>query len=152
MFDESRFNFMREARIWYSWDSHQQPTLPGGFANRVTLSDDFYKEVVSDPIPADLDAVKSLSASPAALDFFLWLSYRCYQAKGEERVPLFGYTGLANQLGSACYARPRRFREKVQEWLDVVVVMWPQCPAQISSDGSALIVAPAHAVSPKVQL
>jgi hypothetical protein len=39
------------------------------------------------------------------------------------------------QLGSADYARPRRFRERLERWLDLVRVLWPRCPAQISSDG-----------------
>jgi len=36
----------------------------------------------------DLEAAKALSSSPAALDLFTWLSYRCFTAKGRERVPL----------------------------------------------------------------
>jgi hypothetical protein len=35
---------------------------------------------------------------------FTWLSYRCYVAKGEERIPIFGEFGLANQLGAQCTA------------------------------------------------
>jgi len=45
------------------------------------------------------------------LDLFLWLSYRGFTAKSEERVPLFAAFGLVSQLGSAPYARPRKFRE-----------------------------------------
>ena len=57
----------------------------------------------------------ALVVSPAALDLFTWLSYRCFTARGRERVPLFGEFGLVSQLGSADYARPRKFREK---WRD----------------------------------
>ena len=39
---------------------------------------------------------------------FMWLSYRCFTAKGEETIPLFGYFGLANQIGTTDYSRPRR--------------------------------------------
>ena len=46
------FNFMREARIWYSRDS-EQGTLPGGFENEVVLSDEFYLEILDHPIPAE---------------------------------------------------------------------------------------------------
>jgi hypothetical protein len=46
----------------------------------------------------DLEAAKALSSSSSALDLFTWLSYRCFVAKGEERVPLFSEWGLANQL------------------------------------------------------
>jgi len=81
---QARFNFMSEARIWYSRDPDQQ-TLPSDCQNTVILSDEFYQELISHPIPMDLEAAKALSSAPAALDLFTWLSYRCFNAKGEER-------------------------------------------------------------------
>jgi hypothetical protein len=95
----SRFNFMSEARIWYSPNA-EQPTLPGDCRNVIVLTSEFFQEIMDHPIPTDLEAAKALSCAPAALDLFTWLSYRCFMAKGEERVPLFGDFGLANQLGS----------------------------------------------------
>jgi hypothetical protein len=77
----------------------------------------------------------------------MWLSYRCYVAKREERIPLFGPSGLVNQLGSVAYVRPRKVREKLQQWLALVRSMWPQCPARITDDGIGLIVAPASAIA-----
>jgi hypothetical protein len=103
-------------------------------------------EVVEHPIPTDLEASKALSASPAALDLFTWLSYRCFAAKGEERVPLFGEFGLANQLGCVEYSRPRRFRERLEQWLRLVRAVWPECPARISRDGHYLLVDRASAL------
>jgi hypothetical protein len=129
----ARFNFMREARIWYSRDPNQT-VLSGGFENEIVLSDEFFREVMTHSIPTDLEAAKALSSSPAALDLFMWLSYRCFTAKGQERVPIFGDFGLANQLGSAHYARPRKFRERLERWLDLVRTLWPTCPARITSD------------------
>jgi hypothetical protein len=86
------------------------------------------------------------------LDLFIWLSYRCYTAKGEERIPLFGEYGLVQQLGTTEYARPRKFREKLGHWLNEISLMWPQCPACISSDGEFLIVKPAQAINPRATL
>jgi hypothetical protein len=126
----ARFNFMSEARIWYSRDPEQK-LLPGDCQNVIVLSDEFYREILSHPIPTDLEAAKALSSSPAALDLFMWLSYRCFTARGRERVPLFGDFGLVSQLGSADYARPRKFREKLETWLYLVRTMWPECPATI---------------------
>ena len=108
-----------EARIWYSRDPEQE-TLPGAFENEVVLSDEFYREILDHPIPADLEVAKALPCSPAALDLFARLSYRCFTAHGKERVSIFGDFGLSNQLGSAEYARPRRFRERLDQWLDLV--------------------------------
>jgi hypothetical protein len=55
--------------------------------------------------------VKVLAVAPSVLDLFMWLSYRCFLAKGKETIPLFGLYGLADQLGSIEYAWLRRFRE-----------------------------------------
>ena len=54
------------------------------FENVIVLSDEFYREIVAHPIPADLEAVKVLASAPAVLDLFMWLSYRCFVAKGKE--------------------------------------------------------------------
>jgi hypothetical protein len=143
----ARFNFMAEARIWYSPDPEQK-TLPGECNNLIVLSDEFYREVTEHPIPTDIEAAKALAGSPAALDLFTWLSYRCFTARGRERVPLFGQFGLVSQLGSVEYARPRKFREKLEGWLKLVRAMWPGCPAVIDTGGTWLWVDRANAVIP----
>ena len=114
--------------------------LPDEFHNVIVLSDEFYAEIVDHPIPTDLEAVKVLSAAPAVLDLFMWLVYRCFVAKGEERIPLFGNLGLAHQIGSVEYSRPRRFRAMLDQWLTTIRGLWPNCPAAIAPDGRYMIV------------
>jgi hypothetical protein len=104
----SRFNFFREAQRWYQRHGETLP-LSRDFENVIVVSDEFYEEVTAHPIPTDLEAVKVLSASPAVLDLFLWVSYRCFF--------VFGEYGLAEQLGSVDYSRPRRFRAMLDQWL-----------------------------------
>jgi hypothetical protein len=79
----------------------------------------------------------------------MWLSYRCFTAKQQERIPIFGDFGLAAQLGSADYARPRKFRERLERWLDLVRTLWPSCPARIGSDGDSILIQPATALTTK---
>jgi hypothetical protein len=143
----SRFNFLREATIWYNRDTSQAPQSEA-FENVIVLSDEFYQEITAHPIPTDLEAVRVLSGAPATLDLFMWLSYRCFAAKGEEEIPIFGARGLAAQLGNVEYSRPRRFRQKLEASLDAIRGMWPKCPARVSADGSCLIVNRATAVAP----
>lgn len=121
----------------------------GKVENMIVLSDEFYKEIMDHPIPTNLDATKALSSAPAALDLYTWLTYRCFSAKGEERVPLFGEFGLVNQLGTGAYSWPRKFREQLEQWLVLVKAMWPECPARVSSDGGALMVSRADAIISK---
>lgn len=139
---------MREARIWYSPDPNQA-LLPGGFENEIVLSNEFFREVTAHSIPTDLEAAKALSSAPAALDLFMWLSYRCFTAKGRERIPIFGDFGLAAQLGSVYYAWPRKFRERLERWLDLVLTLWPACPARITGDGSHMLIRRAMALAAK---
>jgi len=136
MIQRSRFNFMREAQIWYSREHPDQRTLSSEFENVIVLSDEFYQELIAHPVPNDLEAIKVLAASPAVLDLFMWLSYRCFTAKGTESIPLFGDS------------RPRRFRAMVEQWLGNIRALWPECPARISSDGQSIMVKHAPAVIP----
>lgn len=144
----ARFNFMQEAKIWYARDPNQH-FLPGEFENVVVLSDEFYREINAHPIPTDLEAVKVLSSSPAVLDLFMWLSYRCFTTKGREAIPLFGNYGLARQIGTVEYSRPRRFRQMMEQWLTMIRAVWPECPAQISTDGNTLVICHAKAILPE---
>jgi len=112
----------------------------------IVLSDEFYNETLAHPIPTDVDAIKVLASAPAVLDLFMWLVYRCFVAKREEKIPLFGDFGLTAQLGSVEYTRPRRFRAMVQQWLSTIRTVWPECPAKISREGRYLSVAPAKAI------
>jgi hypothetical protein len=92
VFQRTRFNFLREAQIWYNRSSDQQ-ILSGDFENVIVLSDEFYQEIIAHPIPTDLEAVKALAAAPGALDLFMWLTYRCFVAKGPEAIPISGPMG-----------------------------------------------------------
>ena len=141
----SRFNFLREARIWYARDPAQQ-TVSDEFDNVIVLSDEFYAEVTAHPVPTDLEAVKVLTASPGLLDLFMWLSYRCFIAKREEAIPIFGPFGVVAQIGTTDYTRPRRLRQRLETWLDTIRVMWPECPARIAADGQRLLIGPGTAV------
>src|SRR6058998_3802079 len=79
-------------------------------------------------------------------------SLRCFTAKGKESIPIFGDFRLVRQIGTVEYARPRRFREKLNQWIRTIRLVWPECPAKISSDGLYLLVDHAAAVHPTVCL
>jgi hypothetical protein len=106
----ARFNFFSEARIWYNRGSEDR-LLGEPYENIIVLSNEFFEEVTTHPIPTDLEAVKLLSSAPAVLDLFVWLSYRCFTSKGPERIPIFGPFGLVQQLGAVEYTRPRNFEK-----------------------------------------
>ncbi|MFL6449249.1 MAG: replication protein RepA [Bryobacteraceae bacterium] len=141
----SRTHFFDSMKLWLS-ESGEKLT---GRDNTVTLSHAFWQELQDHPIPIDADVVRLLARNPGCLDLYTWLTWRCHQAKGPERVPLFGSYGLANQLGVQSYSRERKFRERINDWLKLVRLYWPECPAAISSNGAFLEVDRACAILPR---
>ena len=64
-------------------------------------------------------------------------------AKRPSQIPLFGETGLNQQLGTGQYSRLRLLRRQLNRWLKVIKTLWPECPARLSADGQYLLVKPA---------
>jgi hypothetical protein len=115
-------------RTWYSRDPDQR-LLPGDCHKMIVLSDEFYRAILSHPI-TDLEAAKVLSASPVALDLFAGLSYPCLpRVGGSEFHCSENWAGVLTW--QADYARPRKFREKLEGCLKLIRPMWPECPAHI---------------------
>jgi len=141
----SRVQFFDHVRLWFR---DEGGTKGRQRENLVTLSDPFWRELKEHPIPVDAAVVRVLANNPGCLDLYTWLTWRCYRAKGTERVPLFGPFGLAAQLGVQEYARERKFRERIQGWLKLVRIYWPECPATVSRDGGSLELAHREAINP----
>jgi hypothetical protein len=51
-----------------------------------------------------------------------------------------------NQLGVQEYAREKKFRERLNSWLKLIILYWPECPAVLAKNGSLLVLDHALAV------
>lgn len=78
------------------WDQKcpNQTTL---WESTVTLTDEFYKEIIQHPVPINMNALSALKSSSLALDIYLWLTYRMSYLKYEVEIP---WELLALQFGS----------------------------------------------------
>lgn len=143
----ARFNFMSEARIWYSRDPDQK-LLPGDCQNVIVLSDEFYREI---PEPPDSDrsggsqSAFIQSGSPRSVHVAFVSVFHC-SGEGAGSVVWGFRTG--QPVGKRGLCSTRKFREKLEVWLGLVRTMWPECPASIDSDGAGLFVDQASAVLP----
>ncbi|MFN0105637.1 MAG: replication protein RepA [Bryobacteraceae bacterium] len=90
----SRFGFFSEAEIWYS-----RTTSAAVGENTIKLSDEFFGETSSHPIPTDLEAVKVLAASPALLDLYMWLGLSMRQREGPRVHPALWCLWANHALG-----------------------------------------------------
>ena len=141
LFDASRFHFFDQLRLWFNSNLEVHDAAPTARDNAITLSEAFYEEINRHRIPVEREAIVCFAHAPGTLDFYIWLVWRSWTVAGAQaRIPLFGLSGLNEQLGTADYSEDRFFRRKLQKWLRQVKIVWPQCPATISRDGQALII------------
>ena len=141
LFDASRFHFFDQLRLWFNSNLEVYDAVPAARANAITLSEAFYEEINQYRIPVEREAIVCFAHAPGTLDFYIWLVWRSWTVTGaQSRVPLFGPSGLNEQLGTTDYSEDRFFRRKVHNWLRQVKVVWAECPAAISGDGQSLIV------------
>jgi hypothetical protein len=153
MHDYHRFHFFDQMKVWYAKDLDQQQLPAEEFENVILLSQTFWDELSAHPIPINLNAIKLLANAPAELDFYTWLVWRCWTAKREALIPLTGEGSLLQQLGISEKTATREFRRQVKRWLAHIKApdIWPDCPAKLTPDGSALIIVPARTIHPRLE-
>ena len=114
--------------LW--WDA-KDPGQAGLWQSTVTLSEAFFNEVVSRPIPVDMRALKALKRSPLALDAYCWLTYRASYAKRPSVIP---WSALALQFGSD-YAELRFFKRAFLAELRKVITVYGGVQVEATDEG-----------------
>ena len=143
--DKARMLVLDRLRLWYEDDIENT----GGQAheNEVTLSEQFFDEVIEHPIPVDMTVVRSLKDSPSDLDFYLWVSWRAWTITPGSiaSIPLFGRFGIQSQLGSEIRSE-RKFRQCIKKWIKNTHHYWQEAPVSLSEDGTELILSHGKAI------
>jgi hypothetical protein len=138
LLDWARFHFFDRLHLWFHQDESAVVSTPTA-GNLVVLSDAFYDEIDQHRIPIEREVIAFLANAPGVLDLYVWLVWKTWTLNRQcIRIPLFGSTGLSEQLGTGEYSAERFFRRKIGRWLREVQVLWPECPASISKDGQNL--------------
>ena len=65
--------------------------------SKIYLGEAFFNEIVSHPVPLDMNILKALKRSPLGLDWYLWLTYRTFALKRPLRL---SWASLYRQFGA----------------------------------------------------
>ena len=79
------------------WWNPKRPDQAGLWESKVRLSEAFFNEIVSHPVPLDMNTLKALKRSPLGLDLYLWLTYRIFALTAPQRL---SWPQLYRQFGS----------------------------------------------------
>jgi len=130
---------VEEACLWWS---PPDPDQGGLWASTIELNEKFFQEVIGNPIPIDMRALKALKKSPLALDIYCWLTHRLSYLKTDTVIP---WPLLVAQFG-ADYAVPRQFKAAFRSALKKVLTVYPAARTLPTPKGLQLQPSPPHVI------
>ena len=79
------------------WWNERNPEERALWQSKIILSEKFFEEIISHPVPLDMNILKALTRSPLGLDLYVWLNYRTF---GLNRPFQLTWPQLYRQFGS----------------------------------------------------
>lgn len=125
-----------EYHLWWEPKSPAQACL---WESSLILNKRFFDEIIKNPIPININALKALKRSPMALDIYCWLTYRMSYLKRTCEIP---WPMLKLQFGSD-YANDlqgiRNFKKAFLRELRKVITIYD---ANVSEEIGHLVLKP----------
>ena len=124
--------------------------LPNGSLAKssVTLSMNFFEQLVAAPVPLDLRAVRALKRSPLALDLYAWATRRVSYLSRPTLIP---WESLRRSFGAGYADTPQGrscFRAKTIEAFRRIIMVYPEL--KIESHDNGLLLRPSDPHIPRV--
>ena len=108
---------------WNPRQSHEHAL----WESKIELGENFFHEIVSHPVPLDMNILKALRRSPLGLDLYLWLTYRTFSLKRPLRLSwprLYRQFGVDPAMASE-KSIVNNFRTDCLRELTKIRVAWP---------------------------
>ena len=96
--------------------------------SKIELDEKFFKEIISHPIPLDMNTLKALKRCALGLDLYLWLAYRTFTLKFPLRLTwrqLYRQFGLDPDKASDANT-VQMFRRNAVRELKKIKLAWPE--------------------------
>ena len=109
------------------WWNERQPDERTLWQSKIVLSENFFNEIISHPVPLDMNILAALTRSALGLDLYVWLNYRVF---GLTRPYRLTWPQLYRQFGiNPANATNKRivddFRTKCVRELKKIKIAWP---------------------------
>jgi hypothetical protein len=127
-----------ESQEVYFWDSKVHPTQKMLFDMTICLSDNFYNEIMKNPVPIDLNILKAIKKSPLAIDLYLFLTYKSFRLKG--RTLEFSWKALHNQFGTDYKSDIKFFTREAKKHIKNIKKYYPDL--QVDYEYGKLLILP----------
>jgi hypothetical protein len=135
-------NLLLADRFQLWWTPQILRTAPP--TSSITLSANFFEQLVAAPVPLDLRAVRVLKQSPLALDLYAWATRRVSYL---ERPTLISWEALRRSFGAGYADTPQgrvKFRARVLDALGRVCRVYFSLRLEIEDGGVLLLPSTPH--------
>lgn len=122
---------IKEFRAWATNDDEDQPAL---WASCLLLSKDFYDDLIKHAVPLSANALRGLSNSALALDYYGLLAYRLHAL---EKPVLLSWQQLHAQIGQE-YADVKDFKKESLPAVKAVLGVYPSANVEQARGGLML--------------
>ena len=134
------------------WWNPNRPHERALWESKIELGDKFFQEIVSHPVPLDMNILRALRRSPLGLDLYLWLTYRTFTLKRPLRL---SWRQLYRQFGvNPAMAGDKHtvdaFRTDCLRELTKIRVAWPDL--NYSTGKGVLVLLPSKPAVPPTGL
>ena len=114
------------ARRTEFWWNERKPDEPMLWKSKIELSEDFFNEIITHPVPIDLNTLTALKRSSLGLDLYLWLVYRTFPLRAPQRIT---WRQVYRQFGvdparASDRVTVRNFQRKVLRELKKIKIAW----------------------------
>ena len=109
------------------WNEHK-PNESSLWESKIELSEKFFNEIVSHPVPFNMNTLNALKRSPLGLDLYLWLVYRTFALRAPKRLTwrhLYCQFG-AHPAKATDRVTVRNFQRKAMRELKKIKLAWPE--------------------------
>ena len=98
------------------------------------LSEGFFEQLKRHPVPLEEAAIRALNNNPAALDAYIWLTYRLHVLPGERLVT---WAALKKQFGNS-YRELFHFKPRFIQSLQLASAVYPGAKVDVVDEGVVL--------------
>lgn len=126
----------------FTFWNHNSPEEKSLFQSTLVLDNEFFNEIITNPVPLDLRAVKALRSSSLALDIYCWLTYRVSYLRKKTLMP---WPALMAQFGSEYQQNNKgryEFKRSFKNALKQVTVVYPEL--NIEEDNEGIMIKPSR--------
>lgn len=141
-------NVLVAKKAYIFW--HPKNDEPMLWQSTIELTQDFFNECITRPVPIDLRVMDALSTSPMAMDVYVWLSWRVAKTRHASTLP---WEFLMMQLGCAEGTEVRTFRRSFIRALKLVqtAANWHPSITLDATDGLTIYPGKGHVLPVKKQ-